>query len=116
MAEVIGLGNMTKGVYTDHIAHQVELYRKKEHDQREQDQETLRKLNQIQLVVNKKKEKKQALVAQSLSPPDQSFLPPQPNQVLPLSSQPPLVVPVVSYSQPTFGQGQTWRGRGRGTL
>ncbi|KAF0039027.1 hypothetical protein F2P81_009511 [Scophthalmus maximus] len=29
LAEVVGLGSMAKGVYTDHIAHQVELYRKK---------------------------------------------------------------------------------------
>ena len=50
---VVGLGKMTKGVYTDRIAHQVELYWKKEHDQKEQDQETLRKLTQIQLVDNK---------------------------------------------------------------
>lgn len=26
LAEVVGLGSMAKGVYTDHIAHQVELY------------------------------------------------------------------------------------------
>ncbi|KAF0044772.1 hypothetical protein F2P81_003930 [Scophthalmus maximus] len=56
LAEVVGLGRMAKGVYTDHIAHQVELYRKKEHDQKVQDQEILRKLNQIQLVENKRKE------------------------------------------------------------
>ncbi|XP_047448301.1 uncharacterized protein LOC125012407 [Mugil cephalus] len=56
LAEVVGLGNMAKGVYTDHVAHQVDLYRKKEYDQKEQDQETLRKLNQIQLVDNKKKD------------------------------------------------------------
>ena len=53
LAEVVGLGSMTKGVYTDHISHQVELYRKKEHDQKLQDQETLRKLTQIQLTDNK---------------------------------------------------------------
>ncbi|XP_076866938.1 uncharacterized protein LOC143518376 [Brachyhypopomus gauderio] len=57
LAEVVGLGSMTKGVYTDHIVHQVELYRKKDHDQKEQDQEILRKLNQIQLLDNKKKER-----------------------------------------------------------
>ncbi|XP_047446550.1 uncharacterized protein LOC125011393 isoform X3 [Mugil cephalus] len=56
LAEVVGLGNMAKSVYTDHVAHQVDLYRKKEYDQKEQDQETLRKLNQIQLVDNKKKD------------------------------------------------------------
>lgn len=49
LAEVVGLGSMTKSVYTDHIAHQVELYRKKEQDQREQDQDTLRKFTQLQL-------------------------------------------------------------------
>ena len=54
LAEVVGLGSMAKGVYTDHIAHHVELYRKKEHDQKEQDQETLKKLNQIQLVDKRK--------------------------------------------------------------
>jgi len=62
LAEVVGLGSLAKSIYTDHIAHQVELYRKKVHDQKEQDQETLRKLNQIQLVDNKRKEKEQALV------------------------------------------------------
>ena len=45
LAEVVGLGSMEKGVYTDHIAHQVVLYRNKEHDQRQQDQEVVRKLN-----------------------------------------------------------------------
>ncbi|KAM3611919.1 uncharacterized protein V6R79_025872 [Siganus canaliculatus] len=52
LAEVVGLGSMAKGVYTDHIAHYVELHRKKKQDQREQDQETLRKLTQIQLMNN----------------------------------------------------------------
>ena len=50
LAEVVGLGSMVKSVYTDHIAHLVELHRKKEHEQKEQDQETLRKINQIQLL------------------------------------------------------------------
>jgi len=50
LAEVVGLGSMTKGVYTDHIAHQVDLFRKKEQEQRVQDQEVLRKLNQVRLV------------------------------------------------------------------
>ena len=40
LAEVFGLGNMTKSVYTDYVAHQVELQRKKEHDQKVQDQKT----------------------------------------------------------------------------
>ncbi|KAL7889589.1 hypothetical protein AOLI_G00018470 [Acnodon oligacanthus] len=64
LAEVVDLGSMAEGVYMDHIAHQVELYRKKEHDQKKQDQETLRKPKQIKLVDNKKEEKKQALVIQ----------------------------------------------------
>merc|ERR1719309_1619903 len=52
LAEVVGLGSMTKGVYTDHTAHQVDLFRKKkkEQEQRVQDQEVLRKLNQVRLV------------------------------------------------------------------
>ncbi|KAI4884634.1 hypothetical protein NFI96_014245, partial [Prochilodus magdalenae] len=116
LAEVVGRGSMGKGVYTDHIAHQVELYRKKEHDQKEQDQETLRKLNQIQLVDSKKKEKKQALVIQSQSPPNQPLSQLQPSQVQPQPSQPSPVVPVVSYPQPVFGQVQTWKGRGRGSI
>ena len=41
LAEVVGLGSMKKRIYTDHIAHQFELYWKKVHDQKEQDQETL---------------------------------------------------------------------------
>ena len=113
LAEVVGLGSMAKGVYIDHIAHQVELYRKKEHDQKEQDQEILRKLNQIQLVDNKKKDKKQAVVIQSQ---------PQLNQPLPPSQiplqvpQPPSLAPVVPYAQPVSGQPQIWRGRGRGNF
>ncbi|KAL6473216.1 hypothetical protein MHYP_G00194040 [Metynnis hypsauchen] len=63
LAEVVGLGSMAKGVYTDHIAHQVELYRKKEQEKKEQDQETLRKLTQVQLTDSKKKEKNQAKYA-----------------------------------------------------
>lgn len=116
LAEVVGLGNMAKGVYTDHVAHQVELYRKKEHEQKEQDQETLRKLNQIQLVDNKKKEKKQALVLQSQ--PEQNQLSPQlqPNQVQFQPLQQPPVAPVIYNTQPTVGQPQIWRGRGRGNV
>ncbi|XP_034462106.1 uncharacterized protein LOC117774104 [Hippoglossus hippoglossus] len=116
LAEVVGLGSMAKGVYTDHIAHQVVLYRKKEHDQKEQDQETLRKLNQIQLVDNKKMEKKQALVMQNQAPLNQPLPQLQPNQVQLQSFQPSSVVPVVSYPQPTFGQAQTWRGRDQGNF
>lgn len=101
LAEVVGLGSMAIGVYTDHIAHQVDLYRKKEHDQKEQDQVTLRKLNQIQLVENKKKEKKQALVMQDQCLPKQQSPPRlQSSQEQPQLPQPPLVVPVVSYPQP----------------
>lgn len=121
LAEVVGLGSMTKGVYTDHIAHQVELYRKKEHEQRDQDQETLRKLNQIQLVDNRKKEKKQAVVMQNQSELNQTIpqpLPlPQPQSNLFQYQIPqPSVVPVVYSTQPTFAQQQVWRGRGRGNL
>ena len=70
LAEVLGLGSMAKGIYTDHIAHHVELYRKKVHDQEEQDQEIFRKLNQIQLMDNKKKDINQVLVIESQSPPN----------------------------------------------
>lgn len=102
LAEVVGLGSMAIGVYTDHIAHQVDLYRKNgKHDQKEQDQVTLRKLNQIQLVENKKKEKKQALVMQDQCLPKQQSPPRlQSSQEQPQLPQPPLVVPVVSYPQP----------------
>lgn len=62
LAEVVGLGSMTKSVYT-------ELFHKKEQDQNDQDQETLQKLNQLQLMDNKKKEKKQALVIQAWPDP-----------------------------------------------
>lgn len=40
-----------------HIAHQVDLHRKKQCAQKEQEQETLRKLNQIQLTGERVKEK-----------------------------------------------------------
>ncbi|KAL7882340.1 hypothetical protein AOLI_G00091890 [Acnodon oligacanthus] len=96
LAEVVGFGSMAKGVYMDYIAHQVERYRKKEHDQKEQDQETLRKLNQIQLVDNKKKEKKQALVIQSQTVLEQPLPQLQPSQVQLQSSQPSSVAPAVS--------------------
>ncbi|KAI3360412.1 hypothetical protein L3Q82_002253 [Scortum barcoo] len=112
LAEVVGLGSMAKSVYTDHVAHQVELYRKKEHEQKEQDQEVLRKLNQIQLVDNKKKEKKQAVVMQSQLSPNQLVPQVQPNQVNVQPPQQTSVVPVVSCPQPVFGQTQAWRGRG----
>ncbi|KAL7886782.1 hypothetical protein AOLI_G00045030 [Acnodon oligacanthus] len=99
LAEVVGLGSMAKVVYTDHIAHQVELYRKKEHDQEEQYQEDLRKLNQIQLVDNKKKKKNQALVIQSQSLLNQPLPQLQPNQVQPQLSQPSSVIPVDSVNR-----------------
>ena len=111
---MVGLGSMIKGVYTDHIAHQVMLYRKKEHDQKEQDQETLRKLNQIQLVDNKKKEKKQALVMQSQSQQNQPSPQPQPGQIQFQQPQPLSEAPTTSFAQPVFGQPQIWRGRGGG--
>ncbi|KAI3374233.1 hypothetical protein L3Q82_006083 [Scortum barcoo] len=116
LAEVVGLGSMAKSVYTDHVAYQVELYRKKEHEQKEQDQEVLRKLNQIQLVDNKKKEKKQAVVMQSQLPPNHLVPQVQPNQVNVQPPQQTSVVPVVSCPQPVFGQTQAWRGRGRGNF
>ncbi|XP_053284413.1 uncharacterized protein LOC128445671 [Pleuronectes platessa] len=110
LAEVVGLGSMEKGVYTDHIAHQVVRYRTKEHDQRQQDQEVVRKLHQIQLVDNKKI-KKQALVIQNQAPLDQSLLQSQLNQVQLQSFQPSSVVPVISYQETAFDQAQNWRGR-----
>lgn len=113
LAEVVGLGSMEKGVYIDHIAHQVELHRKKEQDQKDQDQDTLRKLTQLQLVDNRKKEKKQALMMEAQPAPPQ--VPPvqvsfQPQQQ-PLSMRPNLTV-----SQPIFNQPQSWRGQGRGNF
>ncbi|XP_062255091.1 uncharacterized protein LOC133964835 [Platichthys flesus] len=115
LAEVVGLGSMEKGVYTDHIAHQVVLYRKKEHDQKEHDQkehdkDVLRKLNQIQLVDNKKINK-QALVTQNQAPLEQSLLQSQLNQVQLQLFQPSSVVPVISYQESAFDQAQNWRGR-----
>ncbi len=112
LAEVVGLGRMTKGIYTDHIAHHVELYRKKEQDQREQDQETLRKLTQIQLIDNTKKEKAQALVMHSQSQLDQQSLQQQPDQNQFHLPQTIFVAPIASSPQPVFGQPQTWRARG----
>ena len=99
LAEVVGLNSMAKTVYIDHVAHQVEWLRKKEYSQKEQDLETLRKLNQIQLdegKKNKDKEKKQALV---------------------LGNQPPVNLPQqpqVTCPQPGYGQPQGGRGGGRG--
>lgn len=113
LAEVVGLGSMAKEVYTDHIAHQVELHRKKEHDQREQDQDTLRKLTQLQLVDNKKKEKKQAVVVQGQPEPIQTSSQIQSNQGHQGQwSQPQPAVPAVYNPQPPVFQ-PTGRGRGR---
>lgn len=106
LAEVVGLNSMTRSVFTDHIAHQVELHRKKEHAQKAQDQETLRKLNQIQLAGHKNKEKKQAPVMQEPSPPAQ---PPHLLATTPVTAQPP-PVPV----QPQGWRIPNSRGAGRG--
>ena len=105
IAEVVGLNNMTRSVFIDHIAHQVELHRKKEHAQKEQDQETLRKLNQIQLTGHKNKEKKQAPVMQYQ---------PQPNQPQPPLTPATQVTTQPQYPQPVYGQPQGWRGENRG--
>ncbi|XP_061634484.1 uncharacterized protein LOC133480455 isoform X4 [Phyllopteryx taeniolatus] len=43
LAEVVGLGSMSRAIYTDHIAHQVELQRQKELIQKEQNLEMMRK-------------------------------------------------------------------------
>ena len=59
-----------------------------------------RKLNQMQLVEDKK-DKKQALVMQNQCSPNQ---------------QPTLVIPVIIYPQPVSGEMQNWRGRGRGRV
>ena len=55
---------MAKTSYMDHITHHVNHYRKKERDQREQDTEVVRELNQLQLLDSKRRmgEKKQAVV------------------------------------------------------
>ncbi|CAJ1050808.1 hypothetical protein L3Q82_002253 [Xyrichtys novacula] len=113
LAEVVGLGSMTKGVYTDHIAHEVELYRKKENEQREQVQEILRQLNQIQLGDSKKKEKKQALVMHIQSQPDQASVRQQQEQIQCQTPQLMPVAPLVPYAQPVFSQLQTWSGSKR---
>lgn len=76
LAEVVGLGSMTKSAYIDRIAYQVEFFRKKEQDLKDQDQEPLRKLTQIQLADNEKNGKNQAVVVQGLpdSPPEQQLV------------------------------------------
>jgi len=108
LAEVVGLGSMTTNIYTDHVAHQVELYRKKEQAQKQQDQETIRKLTQIQLTDTKKKEKTQAMITQSQFTPGQYDRPQQPSdQNRPQNSMTPVAASA-------FDQVQTWRGRGRG--
>ena len=60
LAEVVGLNSMTRAAYTDNVQHQVDLHRKKEQSQREQDQDNLRKLTAAQLA--RQKEAKQATV------------------------------------------------------
>ncbi|XP_049338481.1 uncharacterized protein LOC111191565 [Astyanax mexicanus] len=119
LAEVVGLGSMATGLYTDHIAHQVELYRKKARDQKENDQETIRKLTHIKLLDNTKKEKKQAVVMQGQMPQTEQNQPSQ--QIQPIQAQaqltqPSSVNPVVSWSQPLLGQTQFWRGRDQGAI
>ena len=113
LAEVIGLGNMVKSVYIDHISHQVELYRKKERALKEQDQETLRKLTQLQLTDNKIKEKKQAVMLQNQNPPQQNQ--PQPDQTLPqpAKSQQELLTSILDA---VLGQNNVWKGRGQGDV
>ncbi|KAE8278128.1 hypothetical protein D5F01_LYC23801 [Larimichthys crocea] len=116
LAEVVGLGSMVKGVYTDHIAHQVDLWRKKEHAQREQDQETLRKLTQIKLMDNKK-EKKQALVMQSQNPPQQNQIQQNQIQIQLQAAQPQQQQELLTFIlEAVRGQSPAWRGRGRGNL
>ena len=91
----------------------MELHRKKEQDLKDQDQEILRQLNQIQLVDNKKKEKKKAVVMQSQPQVNQ---PPLPNQVQPQVFQSPPVVPVIACPQPVFGQEPIGKGRNQGSF
>jgi len=108
LAEVVGLANMKKIVYTDHIAHQVELYRKKGDNLKERDRETLRKLNEIQLMSDKA-EKKQALM-QNQAPSNQPAPQLEPNQAEFQSFEPYPVVPVAFYQQPVFDYEQYWTG------
>ena len=54
LAEVVSLGSMMRAAYTDHVAHLVELHRKKERAQKQQDEEMLRKLHQMQLVESRR--------------------------------------------------------------
>ncbi|KAM9781201.1 uncharacterized protein ACBT44_022501 isoform 1-T3 [Syngnathus typhle] len=109
LAEVVGLGSMTTNVYTDHIAHQVDWFRKKEMAQKEQDQEVVRRLNQVQLADNKK-EKKQTVVVQA--PPQQIILQPTPPPGQPWQSA--MAVPFGP--APQWGNRQThlWEAKARG--
>lgn len=91
------------------------FFAKKELEQRNQDQETLRKLHQLQLA-EKRKEKKHAVVKGS--PPDTIPLM-QLNQILILSYHPSSVAPValvVPPSQPAFSQPAFRAGQNRGTF
>ena len=114
LAEVVGLGNMVKSVYIDHICHQVELYRKKERAQKEQDQETLRKLTQLQLTDNKNKEKRQAVMLQSQNPTQQ--FQPQPDQTLPQAEKPQQQQELLTTILDLLEQKKEWRGRGQGDI
>lgn len=111
LAEVVGLGSMERRVYTDHIAHQVELYRKKDQDIKGQEQETLRKLNNIQLVETKRTERKQALVMQSQAPPTQPVLTSEPYQAQFQQLQQSPVAPAAFYPRADYNQEQPWNGR-----
>lgn len=59
---------MTQSVYTEYIAHHVELYRKRELERllQDQNQEVLRKFTQMQLVQNKKKRKDKKLLLRNV--------------------------------------------------
>jgi len=110
LAEVVGLGSLERSVYTDHIAHQVELYRKKDHEIKGQEQDTLRKLNNIQLVDTKRSERKQALVMQNQTPPTQPVSTSEPYQAQFQPLQPSPGVPAAFYPRAAFNQAQPWKG------
>lgn len=56
---------MTKDVYINCIVHDVELYLEKKQEQEEQDQETLEKLIQLQLVNKETNKSKRAVMHES---------------------------------------------------
>ena len=78
LLEVVGLDNMNRAVYTDHVTHYVNLYREKIIAQSEEEQETLRKLNRIR--VNKHM---RAITDSQLMPPRVSQAAPLPYTPLP---------------------------------